>query len=186
MVENIIISKQPEDSENFQKFLEIVQKKRIDVKVIEAGMKVNIEKDLYLDVLWPCSSNFISDNALNNNSIVCKLVYNNFSVLFTGDVEGIAELEIISKYKNKLSSTVLKVAHHGSKSSSKEKFLQEVKPKIALIGVGGKNIFGHPNSDVLRRLKAMNCSIYRTDRNGEIIMRVNKEGKNRIYVKNEV
>lgn len=96
---------------------------------------------------------------MNNNSIVCKLVYRNFSMLFTGDIEEMAEKQIISKYKNSkiLHATVLKVAHHGSKTSSIQEFLELVKPKIALIGVGRNNNFGHPNKDVIKRLQNLRC-----------------------------
>ena len=94
---------------------------------------------------------------LNNNSLVCKMVYRNFSVLFTGDVEEIAERTILEKYKNMniLKASTLKVGHHGSKSSSTQEFLSKIKPQIALIGVGENNNFGHPNDSVLERLKSL-------------------------------
>ncbi|MBE5805852.1 MAG: MBL fold metallo-hydrolase [Clostridiales bacterium] len=153
-VENVIISVQPDNSENYQKFLKIVKEKNINVIIANKGDKLIIEKNLYIIFLWPNSSKFIMENELNNNSIVCKLVYNNFSVLFTGDIEKIAEEQIINEYKNTniLQSTILKVAHHGSKSSSIEEFVKLVNPKIALIGVGNNNKFGHPNIDVIERL----------------------------------
>lgn len=155
-VKNIIIGKQFEESENYQNFIEIVNKNKIKVYVVEAGQKINIEKNLYFDVLWPDSKNVVEKNSINNNSLVGKLIYNNFSILFTGDIEEIAEKSILKKYeKNKaiLDSDILKVAHHGSKSSSTEEFLNVVKPKIALIGVGKNNNFGHPNNEVLERLR---------------------------------
>lgn len=155
-VENIIIGKQFEESENYQNFIEIVNKNKIKVYVVEAGKKINIEKNLYFDVLWPDSKNVVEKNSINNNSLLGKLIYNNFSILFTGDIEEIAEKSILKKYeKNKsiLDSDILKVAHHGSKSSSTEEFLNVVKPKIALIGVGKNNNFGHPNNEVLERLR---------------------------------
>lgn len=155
-VKNIIIGKQFEESENYQNFIEIVNKNKIKVYVVEAGQKINIEKNLYFDVLWPDSKNVVEKNSINNNSLVVKLIYNNFSILFTGDIEEIAEKSILKKYeKNKsiLDSDILKVAHHGSKSSSTEEFLNVVKPKIALIGVGENNNFGHPNNEVLERLR---------------------------------
>lgn len=80
-------------------------------------------------------------------------MYQKFSILFTGDIEQIAEKEILKKYGDTLKSTILKVAHHGSKSSSTEEFLNAVKPKIALIGVGKSNNFGHPNAEVLERIE---------------------------------
>ena len=68
----------------------------------------------YFDILWPNQKSIINENVLNNNSLVCKLVYNNLSILFTGDIEAIAEKQIISEYKNTniLKSTILKVGHH--------------------------------------------------------------------------
>ena len=80
-------------------------------------------------------------------------------MIFTGDVEEVAEKQIISNYKNSriLDSTVLKVAHHGSKTSSVQEFLELVKPKIALIGVGKNNKFGHPNEWVIDRLQNLRC-----------------------------
>ena len=156
-VENIIIGKQFENSENYQEFIKIVKEQKVNVQVVEAGQRIKIEKDLYFDVLWPSSDNIISENSINNNSLVCKMVYQNFSMLFTGDIEEIAEKAILEKYKdtNALKANVLKVAHHGSKSSSIEEFLDIVKPRIALIGVGGNNTFGHPNKEVLERFKRM-------------------------------
>ena len=111
-----------------------------------------------IKILFP-TKDLITQNSLNNNSLVFKLYYNEFSILFTGDIEEIAEDSLIEIYEKGefLKSTILKVAHHGSKSSSTLKFLDLVKPKIALIGVGKNNLYGHPNSDVLERLKQLRC-----------------------------
>lgn len=151
-VKNIIIGKQFKSSANYQEFVKIVKEHNIKVSVVEAGQRINIEKDLYFDILWPSSNEIISENSINNNSLVCKMVYKDISTLFTGDIEEIAEKAILEKYKN-LKSTILKVAHHGSKSSSIKEFLNAVKPKVALIGVGKNNKFGHPNLNVLKRLE---------------------------------
>lgn len=170
-VNNVIIGKQHETCENYKKFIEIVKKKNIKVNVVEAGQKINIERNLFFDVLWPCSDNMISENAINNNSLVCKLKYKNFSMLFTGDIEEIAEKAILAKYsknKNILKADVLKVAHHGSKTSSTIDFLKAVKPNYAVIGVGKDNNFGHPSDITIQNLKDMGVKIYRTDEIGEI------------------
>lgn len=158
-VKNVIIGKQFEDFENLQEFLEIVNEKNIKVNVVEAGSRIHIQKNLCFDVLWPSSNQEISENSINNNALVCKLNYKNFTMLFTGDIEEEAEKVLVSKYASTdiLKSTVLKVAHHGSKSSSTEEFLNLVQPKIALIGVGENNLYGHPNSDVLTRLTNLRC-----------------------------
>lgn len=156
-IKNIIIGKQFEDSDNLQELLKIAKEKKSKVKIVEAGEKVKIENNLYFDVLWPKASEKMNENILNNNSLVCKLGYNKFSMLFTGDIEEIAEKQILQNNKicKQLQSTILKVAHHGSKTSSTQEFLGKVKPKITLIGVGKDNKFGHPNNQVLERLNKL-------------------------------
>ena len=182
-VNNIIIGKQYKSSENYEEFIKIVKEKKINVKIVEGGEKVSIEDNLYFDIIWPFSDNMISDNSINNNSLVCKLNYKNYSMLFTGDIEAIAEKAILKKYSknlNILKSDILKVAHHGSKTSSTAEFIKMVKPQIALIGVGEKNKFGHPNDGVIQRLKNMNTKIYRTDKMGEIEIQINNIGEVKI------
>ena len=177
-VEKVCISKQEEDSENYQKFLNIVKEKNINVLVVKIGDKIVLDKNLYFDILWPKDKQ-IEENKLNNNAIVMKLNYNNFSMLFTGDIEKKAEEEILETYKNSkiLESDILKVAHHGSKTSTTDEFLSRVKPKIALIGVGKDNMFGHPSNTTIEKLEKMNIKIYRTDLNAEISICINDKGQ---------
>lgn len=176
-VKNAIISRQIKESENYKKFLKIVKDKKINVMIVKKDDEICIEKNLKIDVLWPQREQ-ITDNVLNNNSIVAKVIYNNFSILFTGDIEKVAEENIIREYKdtNLLTSNIIKIAHHGSKTSSTEGFLNLVNPKIALIGVGRDNKFGHPNEETIQRLKNMKVKIYRTDEMGEITIKINKKG----------
>ena len=172
-VETVIIGKQYEASENYKEFQRIVNNRKVNVHVVEAGNKIRIENNLYFYVLWPTSTNMISDNVINNNSLVCKLIYKNFSMLFTGDIEEIAEKAILSKYVNKqelLKADILKVAHHGSKTSSIKEFINAVSPKYAVIGVGKDNKFGHPSEKTLETLNDKNVKIYRTDISGEIMI----------------
>lgn len=177
-IKNIVIGTQYENSEKLQEFLNIVKEEKIKVIIVEEGSRINIEKNIHFDVLWPNSSDAIEENAINNNSLVCKLYYKDFTMLFTGDIEKEAEDKLYCKYssKNILESTVLKVAHHGSKTSSEEKILNEIKPKMALIGVGENNDFGHPSEITIQNLNKIGCNIYRTDQCGEIIILVNKTG----------
>lgn len=177
-MKNVIISRQGQSSENYERFLEIVKRKNIKVLVVKSGDKVFIEKDIYFDILFP-EKEQIEENILNNNSIVAKLVYKDFSMLFTGDIEEIAEKALLNQYEKnleKLNATILKVPHHGSKTSSTQEFLNVVKPRVALIGVGKNNTFGHPNDETLERFKANKCEIFRTDLEGEITVRVNRKG----------
>lgn len=178
-IKNIVIGKQFEDSENLQKFFKTVKEKNIKVIIVEAGNRINIEENLYFDVLWPSTRNIIKENSINNNALVCKLYYKKFTMLFTGDIEEEAEKAICKIYKNSLilKSNILKVAHHGSKSSSTEEFLEMVSPKITLIGVGKDNLYGHPSDVIIERLKKLAIKIYRTDENGEVSIKVNNKGK---------
>lgn len=183
-VEQIIIGKQFEMNENYVEFLNLVKKNKIEVKIVSAGDELYIEKDLKLNILWPDSQNIINENSINNNSLVCKLIYRDFSILFTGDIEKIAEESILKKYKNTnlLKSNILKVAHHGSSSSSTADFLKITNSQIALIGVGENNNFGHPNKITLDNLKKFGYQIYRTDLNGEISMSIYYNGKIKIKI----
>lgn len=170
-VKNIIISKQKEDNDNLKEFLKIIENKNNNIILVEAGKRLEIEKDIYIDILWPSDNSKVSENILNNNSIVAKINYNKVSILFTGDIEEKAEKEILLKYKineNILKAKILKVAHHGSKSSSSEEFLERVSPDIAIIGVGKNNKFGHPNKEVINNILKYKTEIYRTDKDGEI------------------
>ena len=175
-VEKVIIPKQFENSENYKKFLNIIMEKNINVQIVLLGDKIYIEKNLFVTILYP-KEEFINENVLNNNSMVFKLNYNNFSILFTGDIEKIAEEDILKNINSKmLKSNILKVAHHGSKTSTIEKFLELVSPQIALIGVGKDNSFGHPSDEIVERLKNRNVDIYRTDQMGEICIEITREG----------
>lgn len=179
-VKNIIIGNQYEEYENYKEFIKIAKDKKINIRVVEAGEKITIEKNLYIDILWPINrEKMVIQNAINNNSLVFKLRYINFSMLFTGDIEEIAEKEILDKYKENtefLKSTILKVAHHGSKTSSTKEFINIVKPKYAVIGVGKDNKFRHPSNVTIENLKTINTEIYRTDEMGEISINVNIKG----------
>lgn len=149
-VGKVIVSKQPGESEEYRNILEIIKRKNIEAYVVKAQDRITIEKDLYINILNPAGK--LEFNDLNNNAMVAKLIYKNFSMLFTGDIEK-AEENIAQKYKNNLKSTILKVAHHGSKTSTNEEFLKYVEPQIALIGVGENNKFGHPNQQIIEKLK---------------------------------
>lgn len=168
-VKNVVISSLGQESNEFSEFMELVNKKNINTLNVKKGDVLKI-KNASIEILYP-DNELINDNVKNNNALVFKFIWKDFSMLFTGDIEKLAEEKILKLYENnleKLKCTVLKVAHHGSKTSSTKSFLEAVSPKIALIGVGKNNNFGHPNEGIIQRLKDINCKIYRTDEMGEI------------------
>lgn len=175
-VKNLVISKQVERSKEYNQIIEIANQKGVNVIFVEAGQRINIEKNLFFDILWPNKNEMVRENPLNNNSIVAKLNFYKFQILFTGDIEKIAEEKIVQLYGNRLKTNILKVAHHGSKTSSTEEFIKATNPQIVLIGVGLDNKYGHPDKEVMERLKK-GSKILRTDLMGEIRLEVNKNGK---------
>ena len=156
-VSKIIIGKQGEENEQYKQFKKLVNQKNVTVLNVKKGDVVNIEKDIKFNVLFP-TSELIQENVINNNSLVVKLEHKDFKMLFTGDIEEIAEERLLKLYdKEELKADILKVPHHGSKTSSSQKFLEAVSPKLALIGVGENNKFGHPNDEVLNRIHKLRC-----------------------------
>ena len=124
-----------------------------------------------ISVLWSSQN----EENINNTSIVLKLTHDNVSFLFTGDVEGGAESEIV-KEKNTLNANVLKIAHHGSKTSTSYLFLREVMPQIAIISCGKYNPYGHPHRETTEKLSQAEIKTYRTDELGTV--KVVSDGNN--------
>lgn len=104
----------------------------------------------------------------NNTSIVLRIVYGDTSFLFTGDAERVVEQAILNRGAN-INSTVLKVGHHGSESSTSYVWLREIMPQYAIISVGKDNSYGHPTEEVLSRLRDAEVKTFRTDLQGDII-----------------
>jgi competence protein ComEC len=156
-----------EGDPNYVDLLAIVDKKELPYEQIKEGDKFDIDKDITIEVFFPPKKGFPFEGT-NNSSIVFKIVYKKFSVLLTGDIEFEVEQYLCSKYKNKLRSVVLKVPHHGSRTSSTEKFIKTVSPEIAIISCGKNNMFGHPHNEVVTRYKKLKIDLYRTDIDGNI------------------
>lgn len=175
-VKNIIISEQAEHSENYERFKKLMINKKIRLIEVKKGDKIKIGRYSEFKILFP-PSRLLSENPLNNNSIVAQFNYNNFKMLFTGDIEKLAEQQILKTEKAEIRADILKVAHHGSKTSSIPEFIKAVRPKIALIGVGKNNTFGHPNQQTIKNLENIKCRIYRTDLQGEIIIKIDQKGR---------
>lgn len=179
-VKSVIISEQYKTSSIYEQFKQICKKQNIQIIYVRSGDEIRI-KDLAFKILHPKSKeNQISENPLNNNAIVCMVKYKNRRILFTGDIEKVAENEMVKEYTNGLKADILKVGHHGSKTSTTKEFIDLINPSVALIGVGQNNKFGHPNEDVIKRLEEKNIQIYRTDEMGEISVIIDKNGKIKI------
>ena len=150
------------DTKTFQSFIKYLNKQGVSITVLKAGNTFKIGSAT-ATVLGPRSLSSES----NNNSIVLRIVYGNTSFLLTGDAEADEENSIMNSGQT-LKSTVLKVAHHGSNSSSGYRFIREVDPQYAVISVGTGNQYGHPTENALSRLRDADVKTYRTDMQGDI------------------
>jgi competence protein ComEC len=125
--------------------------------------------DLRVRVLHPPPPDWERRRVRNDDSVVVEIVYRDVAVLLTGDVSEQIEREILPQLTY-AKTRILKVAHHGSRTSSSIELLSEWQPQFALISAGRGNTFGHPTQDVLRRLEANHAVVFRTDRDGQITL----------------
>lgn len=143
----------------------------------QPGTKYDLGGGALLTMLAPHEPFFTKEqmkgggNEPNANSIVARLDYGSFSMLFAADAEDQTEHRLLTKDLN-LDASVLKVSHHGSKYASSKDFLDRVKPQIAIVSCGAWNRYGHPSQAVLDRLRAVNpnLKLFRTDLHGEITL----------------
>lgn len=146
----------------YDKVMEDYLKDYDNIYSIKGGVKININ-EYELMFLGPINCY----NEINSNSIVFSFNYDNHRVLFTGDMTIEEENDIIRSYSNFLESEVLKVAHHGSKTSSSDEMLNLIKPKYSIVSVGLNNNYGLPDDEVIERLRGYG-EIYETRYTGNI------------------
>lgn len=161
-------------SQTYIDLLEIIDSQN---KIIESPQVGDVYTygDLTLKFLWPDST----ADSVNDYSFVIKLDYHGSTFLFTGDIERQSEYGVLNRG---VFADVLKVAHHGSKTSSTKDFLEQVNPKIAVIQVGSGNSYGHPTAEVLERLTEVGAQVYRNDLNGTVVVSTNGSGEYRVTV----
>ncbi|MBF7096566.1 DNA internalization-related competence protein ComEC/Rec2 [Alkalibacter mobilis] len=155
-----------EDEKDFS-FLEEATKMKIDLIKSEEGDIFRFGKQISLEVIYPLIGDEYVDS--NNSSLVTRLVYDQISFIFTGDIEEYGERKIIER-NNEIQSTILKVAHHGSDSSTSEAFLDSIDPKMAVISVGENNRYAHPADKTLELMSNKGIKYYRTDLNGAVMI----------------
>lgn len=175
-VKHVYDSGQPTTTSLYRNYLSLIQKKKIPFSVLTAGGQIDIGNGGLLKVFFP-DTPFISgsESDLNNNSIVIRLVYGDFSMLLTGDAEQEAEGRMLKKFAGELKSQVLKSGHHGSRSSSSLPFLEVVKPEVAIISDGVNNDYHHPHPSTLKKYDKLKIKVYRTDTDGTVT--VDSDGK---------
>ncbi|MBE3128386.1 MAG: hypothetical protein IMZ60_01775, partial [Actinobacteria bacterium] len=123
--------------------------------------------------ILPPATPLIKGFELNNNSVVVRLDFKDFSCLFTGDIEKEREAQLLNESRNNLNVDILKIAHHGSSSGSSPLFIKSVNPETSIIFCGKGNQYGHPHQETLTLLQSLGINIYRTDLNGTILVETN-------------
>lgn len=169
-----ILGVYPIDQKYMKELNFLATNEKIKMIYLKEGDILNIQENLIIRALSPSKDFSVEDpqKDVNNSSLVLRLDYYKSSFLFTGDIEEEIENDLLQKGEN-LQADVLKVAHHGSNSSSKENFIKNVDPEIGIISVGEGNTFGHPSPNTLEQLKKVIPYLYRTDKNGAIEISTN-------------
>ena len=151
-------------AESFLDLEKSIKEGNVPVVVLSEGDSIKYENNDFKFLSPPAGT--LESDGTNSNALVFELSNPDFKALFTGDIDSKIEKKLIEKYD--LSVDILKVAHHGSKTSTSKEFLKAVKPKVSLIEVGAGNSYGHPTSQVLDNLKEIGSKIFRTDLSGTI------------------
>ena len=154
-----------------------------NIMYISEGSRIRVSDEVYIDPIWPLrgAKGEISIDDANENNMVYIVNCKGIKIMVTGDLLEEDELEMVRYYSGTdvLDCDILKVGHHGSKTSSSEDFLDAVSPAVAVIEVGAGNMYGHPHQQTLDRLADRGIEVYRTDLNGAVGIDVDMRGANR-------
>ncbi len=161
-----IVGRVPESDLEFRRFLRTVEQRSVSLSTVNTGDRFEVD-GVRVEVLWPPRPSQAPVTSGNNDSVVLRLVYGSIAVLLTGDIEQAAENALIESGVN-LRAEVLKVPHHGSKTSSSGAFVDAVQPGYAVISVGERSRFGHPHPSVVNRYAGRGVSVFQTGRDGTV------------------
>lgn len=166
-----LVARTPKNDLEFARFSETLSAQRVPLQIIGEGDQLKFG-NLTMRVLWPSPAQSTELPSQNNDSVVLKILFGRRSFLLTGDIESRAE-EALAPFAETLRADVVKVAHHGSKTSSTAAFIGATRPGYAVISVGQTSIFGHPNPEVVKRWQASGAHVLRTGNSGTITFSTN-------------
>jgi len=172
-VRTAFVARTPGADPEYAKFAETLREKKIPLSLIGAGDVLRFG-GVTATALWPALSADRNAPSRNNDSIVLRLQYGDRTVLMTGDLEKEGEAAILGA-NNDIHSDIVKVPHHGSKTSSTSAFVSAARPHLAVISVGLTSMFGHPNKEVVERWQTSGAEVMTTGRRGTIT--VSTDGK---------
>lgn len=157
------------DTETYKALEEAVLKEGANEMVARSGQKIWLDKEVYLDVLYPTTD--VSNIDSNTGSIIVHLVYDDFSVMLTGDSPVAIENYLVGTKSELLKSDILKAGHHGSRTSSSESFVKAVSPSLVVISAGLSNKYGHPHQEVVDLLDRLEIETKNTALSGRVTIK---------------
>ena len=164
-----LLSPAPSSLPTYGSILQALLQKKIPILSPSPGTDIRFRDGVLLDILWPPRTTHKNwEEDANNSSIVLRAIYGNQRILLTGDIEEKAEMAILASGTN-IQSTILKVAHHGSQTSTSTGFLLASSPQSAIISVGRNNRYKHPHPNVLSRLLHFGIRTTTTAENGTVL-----------------
>jgi competence protein ComEC len=166
IVRQAIVGHVPVSDPEFNRFRRAIAQRRVPLASINAGNRFDVE-GVQVEVVWPRRPTQEPVTSGNNDSVVLRLVYGSVAVLLTGDIEQAAERELVASDVD-LRADVVKIPHHGSKTSSTEAFIDAVEPRYGVISVGERSRFGHPHPSVVNRYAERGVRLLQTGRDGTV------------------
>ena len=168
-VKNVLWTGKTRDTKVFEAFTQALKKEGAKEIMARAGQRILFEgSKVQLEILYPQEGIVLYKEKSNETSLIMRLVYGEHKVLLLGDTTKKIEKRVIAA-ESELEANILKIAHHGSKTSTSRELLEAVKPSIAIIFVGENNRFGHPSLKTLANLTEYDIIIRRTDQEGTIL-----------------
>jgi competence protein ComEC len=172
-VRSALVGRQPENDAEYSKFAQSLNAAGVPIQIVQAG-DVLYFGPVEAEVLWPLTETSFGSPSRNDESVVVRIKFGGRTFLLTGDIERSAEAALLSK-SDQLRADVVKVAHHGSRTSSSETFILAAHPRVAVISVGRNSMFGHPHREVVERWQAIGAEVLTTGHSGTIT--VTTDGK---------
>ncbi len=166
-VEHVYLPKVAHTTRAFENLLNAISEKGLRVREAKAGVAIDVGEQASALIVAPNSGDY---QDLNDYSVVIKVSYGQTTAIFTGDADRISEQEMAASSFD-LQADLLKVAHHGSRTSNAQELLDRAQPEYAVISVGAGNTYGHPHSEAVERLTQLGATVYRTDLMGNIVFK---------------
>lgn len=170
-VGRIVMPRAETNTITFEDTLAAIKERGLRITPARSGLELDLDSETKVEFLAPNGDSY---DDLNNYSAVVKLTYQQIALIFTGDAERLSEREMLDRSYD-LRADILKIGHHGSRSSTGAAFLKAVGPRYAVISVGAGNSYGHPSQAVLKRLAKAGIKVFRTDQDGTVTFRSNGE-----------